>query len=136
MVQEHERAVGGWHAEWPTLAAAVQTTGAAVQSLATAVAALDVDAARMHANIESTNGAIFAERAVMLMAPTLGKARAHAVVTEALARSRATGEGFRDALAAMPDAVRVLGDDDLRTIDAPERYLGSAEALRRRLLSK
>ena len=27
MVQEHERAVGGWHAEWPTIAAAVQTTG-------------------------------------------------------------------------------------------------------------
>ena len=35
-----------------------------------------------------------------------------------------------------PDAVRALSHDDLRTIDAPERYLGSAEALRRRLLSK
>ena len=30
MVQEHERGVGGWHAEWPTLAATVQTTGSAL----------------------------------------------------------------------------------------------------------
>ena len=36
MVQEHERAVGGWHAEWPTIAAAVQTTGSALAAMADA----------------------------------------------------------------------------------------------------
>jgi 3-carboxy-cis,cis-muconate cycloisomerase len=138
MLQEHERAVGGWHAEWPTIAAAVQTAGAAVQSLANAAGGLIVDTDRMRSNIESTKGAVFAERAmIMLLASgAIGKDAAHALVTDALARSRTTGEGFREALSAIPDAARILSPDDLRTIDAPEAYLGSAEALRRRLLSK
>ncbi len=65
MVQEHERAVGGWHAEWPTIAAAVQTTGSALEAMAGLAAGLSVDPDRMRANIERTNGAIFAERAMM-----------------------------------------------------------------------
>ena len=43
MVQEHERAVGGWHAEWPTVAAVVQTTGAAVAAAAQVLEGLSVD---------------------------------------------------------------------------------------------
>ncbi|HEY7496996.1 MAG TPA: 3-carboxy-cis,cis-muconate cycloisomerase [Vicinamibacterales bacterium] len=136
MVQEHERSAGGWHAEWPTLASVVQTAGAAVQSLATAAAALTVDPDRMRSNIDSTRGAIFAERAMTLMAGTLGKETAQAIVGKALARTREEGIGFREALAAIPEAANALAGDELRTLDVPEAYLGSAETLRRRLLSK
>jgi 3-carboxy-cis,cis-muconate cycloisomerase len=52
MVQEHERAVGGWQAEWPTLAALVQATGAASEAMADVAAGLTVDAERMRANME------------------------------------------------------------------------------------
>jgi 3-carboxy-cis,cis-muconate cycloisomerase len=135
MIQEHERAVGGWHAEWPTVAAVVQTAGAAVQAIAGAAQGLTVDSARMRSNLESTRGVVFAERATLLMAGSIGKDKARQLVEKALARSRDTGERFRDALMAIPDAAGALGDD-LRTIDAPEHYLGSAETLRRRLLSK
>ena len=40
MVQEHERSVGGWHAEWPTVAHIVQATGSALAALADAASAL------------------------------------------------------------------------------------------------
>ena len=40
MVQEHERAVGGWHAEWPTIAAAIQTTGSALAAMVDVVGRL------------------------------------------------------------------------------------------------
>ncbi len=136
MVQEHERSVGGLHAEWPTIAAVVQAAGAAVQSLAGAASGMTVDAARMRSNIESTKGEIFAERAMMLMSGSVGKDAAKDIVARALARSRETGEGFRAALSALPEAAAVLSPDDLRTLDAPEAYLGSAEILRRRLLSQ
>src|SRR5688500_19866353 len=47
MVQEHERGVGGWHAEWPVIAAAVQTTGVAAATLADVVQGLEIDTARI-----------------------------------------------------------------------------------------
>ena len=135
MVQEHERAVGGWHAEWPTIAAAVQTTGSALEALAGLAAELSVDPDRMRANIERTNGAIFAERAMMILAPALGKELANRLVSAALAQSRETGKSFREALMSAPDVVRAIPADELRTFDVPENYLGVAETLRTRLLA-
>ncbi len=135
MVQEHERAVGGWHAEWPTIAAAVQTTGSALAAMADAAGELSVDPDRMRANIEKTNGAVFAERAMMLMTPSMGKESAHKLVSDALARSRDTGKRFREALMEMPEVARAIPADVLTTIDVPEDYLGAAEILRTQLLN-
>ena len=43
MVQEHERAVGGWQAEWPVVASVVQSTGVAIASMAEVAEGLSVD---------------------------------------------------------------------------------------------
>ena len=53
MVQEHERSVGGWQAEWPTLAALIQATGAASDALADVAEGLSVDRDRMRRNMEA-----------------------------------------------------------------------------------
>jgi 3-carboxy-cis,cis-muconate cycloisomerase len=135
MLQEHERAVGGWHAEWPTIAAVVQGAGAAVHALADAVEGLTVDAARMRDNIDRTNGAIFTERVVMLAAPHGGREAVQTLVKEALEIIRRDGVTLREALARLPDASRLLTADALKTIDVPEEYLGAAEELRVRLLN-
>ncbi len=127
MVQEHERAVGGWHAEWPTIAAAIQTTGSALAAMVEVVGGLSVNVDRMRANIESSNGAIFAERVTMLLIPSVGREAATRFVIEALNVSRESGKTFREALLGMPDITRVIPADQLRTIDAPEDYLGVAE---------
>jgi 3-carboxy-cis,cis-muconate cycloisomerase len=136
MVQEHERAVGGWHAEWPTIAATMQATGSALSAMADVVAELSVYPDRMRANIDATGGAVFAERVMVLMTGSVGKESAHLLVSDALARSRETGTTFREALMAMPDVVRVISADELQTIDVPEEYLGAAETLRVRLLEQ
>ena len=133
MVQEHERAVGGWHAEAATLSATVKTTGSAVAALTQVVEAMLVDPERMRANIESTGGSVFAERALVLMAPKLGKPRASTIVADALARSSASGALFRDALAENSDARKALGSA-LPKLDEPQSYLGAAEHFRKRLL--
>ena len=135
MVQEHDRAVGGWHAEWPTVAAVVQAAGAGLAALAAAIEGLTVDADRMRANIERTRGAVFAERFVMLTASRLGRDKAEALVRQALDTARARGQTFKQALADLPDAVAALSPQELQTIDDPNAYLGAAEALRQRLLS-
>ena len=73
MVQEHERAAGGWHAEWPTVAHVVQATGSALVALADAASELSVDVKQMRANLDRTDGVIFAERAMALLLAPLGK---------------------------------------------------------------
>ena len=51
MTQEHERAAGAWHAEWSALSTALAATGGAAASLRRSLTGLEVDAARMRANI-------------------------------------------------------------------------------------
>jgi len=114
MVQEHERAAGGWQAEWPAIEGIVQAAGVALESMAEVAEGLNVDSARMRRNIEATHGAVFAERAMMMLASDMGRDAAHKLVEEAV---RKTGS-----------------PPDLPGLQTPEDYLGSAEAFRRRLL--
>jgi 3-carboxy-cis,cis-muconate cycloisomerase len=114
MVQEHERAAGGWQAEWPIVYGIVQSAGVALENMVELAGGLTVDVDRMRANIERTRGAVFAERAVLILAPDLGREAARRKVEAAL---QDTG---------MPP--------DLPGLRTPEEYLGSAEEFRRRLL--
>jgi 3-carboxy-cis,cis-muconate cycloisomerase len=134
MVQEHERGVGGWQAEWPILSQAIQATGVAAASMAEVAEGLTVDAARMRANIESTRGLIFAEKAMMLLAPKVGRDVAHKIVEEASRRSIAEGRRLAEVLADMPEVTRHLDAATIQRLEVPEEYLGCAEAFRRRLL--
>jgi 3-carboxy-cis,cis-muconate cycloisomerase len=59
MTQEHERGVGGWHAEAITLADIVQTTGSALAGAADVAEHLTVDADRMRRNLEAARGTVF-----------------------------------------------------------------------------
>ena len=135
MVQEHERALGGWHAEWPTIASAVQTTGSALMAMADVADGLQVFPDRMRDNIERTKGTVFAERAMVLLSPGAGKDVAHQMVTEALEQVRSTGRTFRETLSAVRGIDQWITADELSTIDRPEEYLGAAEELRVALLA-
>jgi 3-carboxy-cis,cis-muconate cycloisomerase len=123
MPQEHERAVGGWQSEWPTVAGVIQGTGSALAAIADAIEGLSVDPDRMRANLEATRGAVFAEKVVMLLAPRMGRAAAQSAVAEAL-KASTLGEGLAS----------LLTPKELETLDRPEDYLGAAETFRRRLL--
>lgn len=133
MVQEHERGVGGWQAEWPTLAAVVQATGLAAASMAEAAEGLTVDAARMLANIEATRGAIFAERAVTLLGASLGRDAAHQLLEQATRRSAAQKRRLVEVLEEIPEITAVIPVDVLRGLDTPADYLGVASEFRKRL---
>jgi 3-carboxy-cis,cis-muconate cycloisomerase len=134
MVQEHERSIGGWHAEWPTVVEIVKATGAALASMATTIEGLTVSADTMRRNIEQTRGTIFAERAVMMLAGVLERDSAQRLVQQAVERSRTSGRRLAEELADTPEVTNVLTPEVLASLENPAEYLGSAEALRRRLL--
>jgi 3-carboxy-cis,cis-muconate cycloisomerase len=134
MPQEHERGVGGWHAEAATVSAAVQATGAALASMADVIEALSVDPERMRANIGATGGVVFAERVMMLLAPKLGREPAQRIVAGAIDAARRGGRPFAEALAADAEVAKALEPADLSNLSSPDAYLGVAEQLRLRLL--
>jgi 3-carboxy-cis,cis-muconate cycloisomerase len=136
MLQEHERGVGGWQAEWPVVAAVVQSTGVAIASMAEVAGGLSVDAQKMHLNIENTNGAIFAERAMMLLGAKLGRDVAHKVVEAAVRKSVKEGRHLAAVLAETAEVTTRLGRAELEELETPEQYLGSAEAFRKALASE
>jgi 3-carboxy-cis,cis-muconate cycloisomerase len=131
MPQEHERAAGGWQSEWQTVAEVVQATGSALAALADGVDGLSVRPERMRANLEATGGTVFAEKAAMLMASSIGRTSAQRVAANAV-RARTLREG----LTAEPDAARLLTPEQIENIDRPEDYLGGAEIFRKRLLQQ
>lgn len=128
MPQEHERALGGWQAEWDTIPELVGATAGAAAAIAESLERLVVDPARMRANLEASGGLILAEAVAMRLAPQLGKQEAHTLVEQAARRAAAERRPFRDVLAGDPAVAAIL---DRRAIDealSPERYLGSTSA--------
>jgi len=96
---------------------------------------LSVDAGKMHLNIENANGAIFAERAMMLLGAKLGRDIAHKVVETAVRKSAQEGRNLAAILAETPEVATHLNSAELKDLETPEQYLGSAEAFREALTS-
>ncbi len=135
LVQEHERALGGWQAEWPVVSAVIQTTGLAAAAMAEVAEGLAVDPARMRANIEATQGVVFAERAAMLLGKKLGRPAAHKILEDAARRSAEQRQKLSEVLGEMPEARDHVEPAALRELEIPEQYLGVAEQFQDRLLA-
>ena len=84
MAQEHERAVGGWQAEWAAIPDLFRFTASAVERMRQAVGGLQVDPARMSANLGLTRGLIMAEPLTMALAPHVGRPEAQRIVQAAV----------------------------------------------------
>ncbi|HYD08064.1 MAG TPA: hypothetical protein VEC60_20180, partial [Reyranella sp.] len=104
MVQEHERALGGWQSEWPTIAGLCETLGSAVEAMKEVAPSLAIDADAIQANMDATEAAVFAERATFLLAEKMGKAKAAAIVEQALVK----GGSF---IAALGQLEKELADE-------------------------
>jgi 3-carboxy-cis,cis-muconate cycloisomerase len=130
MVQEHERGVGGWHSEWPTVSAAVQATGVAAASIAEIAEGLSVDSARMRENLTATGGTIYAEKAMILLTAKLGRDEAHQLLEEAARKAVTHHRQLVEVLGEMPEVTKHLNPAALNQLAVAEDYLGSADIFR------
>jgi 3-carboxy-cis,cis-muconate cycloisomerase len=126
MVQEHERGLGGWHAEWETLPEIVSLSAGALGQMAEVVPKLEIDAERMRENLESTQGLIFAEAVSMALAEKMGKAAAHEFVEVACQKARSEKRHLRDVLLGDGRAKAHLSVADVDRLFDPAKYLGMA----------
>jgi len=127
MMQEDERGLGGWHAEWETLPDIVQLTAGAIHHLATIVPNLEVDVQRMRTNLDLTQGLIFAEAVSMALGEKIGRAQAHEIVEAACTRARKEKRELRTILSADPKVGAQLSTGDVDRLFDPRNYLGAAE---------
>jgi 3-carboxy-cis,cis-muconate cycloisomerase len=133
--QEHERGLGGWHAEWETLPEIFLLTSGALHQMAEAIEGLTVDPRRMRENIEATKGLVMAEAVTMALGARIGRDEAHHVVEAACRRAVEEGAHLRDVLGREPVVTGEFTADQLDRLFLPEAYLGVAEALVRRSLA-
>jgi 3-carboxy-cis,cis-muconate cycloisomerase len=134
MGQEHERAAGGWQAEWTAIPALFRFTAGAVARVRAAVQGLQVDPERMRANLALGGGLLMAESVTMTLAAQIGRPAAQRLV-KAVAGRVSGGGTFREALLGDEQVRAVLSPDAIDQALDPAGYLGSADALIDRALA-
>ena len=134
--QEHERGLGGWQLEWETVPELFRLTGAAAAHVGGALRGLEVDPARMRANLDAGGGALVAERIALALAPALGRADAQERVEAACRRALAPGAKLLDELAADSAIAARLPRAELEALLDPADYLGASGELVERALAR
>jgi len=136
LAQEHERGLGGWHAEWETLPEICTLTAGALAQLTQVVAGLEIHADRMTANLGATQGLIFAEAVSMALATRLGKQKAHELVEHACRLAIEQKCALLDVLARDAQVAANLSRAELENLFDPVASLGLAEQLVDRALKE
>jgi 3-carboxy-cis,cis-muconate cycloisomerase len=136
MLQEHERAAGGWQAEWRAVPDLFRFAGGSADAVARALGGLVADERRMAANLTLGGGQIMAEALTMALADRVGRDAAYRLVEAACERAAGAGAELRDAAEADEQIRAALPDDAIARALDPVRYVGSAGAFIDRALAE
>ncbi|SNT36996.1 3-carboxy-cis,cis-muconate cycloisomerase [Noviherbaspirillum humi] len=135
MVQEHERALGGWQAEWDTLPEIAGLTAAVLQQMVQVAAGLGVSEDRLKQNLDATHGQILAEAVTLALGAKMGRLAAHKLVEKACQAASAGGRHLREVLGADPAIAAELSPSDLDRLLDPANYTGQSAAFVERVLA-
>jgi 3-carboxy-cis,cis-muconate cycloisomerase len=128
MVQEHERALGGWQAEWEALPDLARLTAGALANIVGIVPSMEVNVERLAHNLDATNGLVLGEAVMLALGDAIGRLDAHKLVEGASKASVANGTSLFDELAANETVTRHLSQDQLKQLLDPANYVGQAQA--------
>jgi 3-carboxy-cis,cis-muconate cycloisomerase len=134
-VADHERSTGPWEIEWIALPEIFLLASGALSQSRRLLDGIQIDAERMRANLDMTNGLIVSEAVMMGLGPHLGRQRAHDLVYDICRRVAASGEPLLDALAENPEISPHLSRAELAKLTDPKNYLGLAGPMIDRVLA-
>lgn len=136
MVQEHERGLGGWHAEWESLPQLVMLAAGALHTAADLIAGLQVFPQQMQHNLKLTDGLIMAEAVTMALGETIGRQQAHQHIEKQCHQALAQGLTLLEVLLDDPVVMANLTAQRLHELLEPQQYLGSARIFTQRVLQQ
>jgi 3-carboxy-cis,cis-muconate cycloisomerase len=128
MVQEHERALGGWQAEWDALPDLARLAGGALANIEQIAAGLDVNIERLAANLEVTHGLILGEAVMLALGDRIGRLDAHHLVERASKAAVQSGQSLFEVLSADSNVTQHLPVAQLKRLLDPAQYVGQAHA--------
>jgi 3-carboxy-cis,cis-muconate cycloisomerase len=128
MVQEHERALGGWQAEWEALPDLARLTAGALSNIVGIVPSMEVNVERLARNLDVTNGLILGEAVMLALGDAIGRLDAHKLVEGASKASVANGTSLFDELCSNETVTRHVSQDQLKSLLDPANYVGQAQA--------
>ena len=109
----HERPAGAWHGEWAVLPQLFGLAAGAVREAGNLAAGLEVDRARMLANLNQTRGLIYADAVAATLARIIGAEKAHHLVEQGADQVRVTGRDLQAILPSLADWPKDLAPDQL-----------------------
>jgi len=136
MQQEHERGLGKWQVEWETIPEIFRLCSGALDKMNELITGLQVDSARMSANLELTRGLIYAEAASMALAADLGKQPAHSLVERLCRVAIADRKHLREVLAEDQEVTQILSKSAIERLFDPNQYLGNSYSSIDRVLAR
>ncbi|HEY6293978.1 MAG TPA: 3-carboxy-cis,cis-muconate cycloisomerase [Terriglobia bacterium] len=134
MVQEHERGLGGWQAEWEVLPEICLLTAGALSRITQVLDGLEVHEAKMAGNLEATHGLILSEAVAVALGKHLGRPAAHRLVERACHRALAENRHLLPVLVEDEEVRAHLSPEEMERLLDPKNYIGLAESLVDRVL--
>jgi 3-carboxy-cis,cis-muconate cycloisomerase len=134
-VQEHERGLGGWQAEWETLPEICMLTSGALSHLVQILDRLEIHEDAMTRNLDATHGLLMAEAVAVALAKHIGRMPAHRLIERASHQAIESGELFRDVLVNEKELSKHLTAEEIDHLLDPRNYTGSAEFMVDRVLN-
>lgn len=128
MVQEHERALGAWHAEWLAIPEIFQLCAGSLERANDVLENMQVNPEAMQRNLECTDGLIMAEAVMMALASKIGRLNAHHVVEQACQQAVAEQTHLKNILSQLDEVKDHFTTSDLDALFKPESYLGNIQA--------
>jgi 3-carboxy-cis,cis-muconate cycloisomerase len=136
MIADHERSTGPWEIEWIVLPEAFCLMAGALKQTRFVLEGLEVDAAKMRANIDMTNGLLMSEAVMMGLGRYIGREYAHDLVYDLCREAIRTNRPLLDLLAAHPEINRHLDRPALEALCDPANYLGQSGVMVDRVLAR
>jgi 3-carboxy-cis,cis-muconate cycloisomerase len=92
------------------------------------VAGLEIDPARLAANLDATRGLVLGEAVMLALGDAIGRLDAHHLVEQASREALQSGRTLHDVLAADPRVSAQLSPEALQRLFDPAYYVGAAHA--------
>ncbi|MCP2004422.1 UNVERIFIED_ORG: 3-carboxy-cis,cis-muconate cycloisomerase [Buttiauxella agrestis ATCC 33320] len=134
--QQHERALGGWQAEWETLPELITLSGGVMQTALDLIVGMQVNTEKMRANLDITHGLIMAESVTLALATSLGKQAAHHLVEQLCHRALDENQPLAALLAQHPQVASYLSLTQIEHLLDPQQALGSNNTFINQVLAR
>ncbi len=134
-VADHERSTGPWEIEWIVLPEAFCLLADALKQARYVVEGLEVDEAKMRANLDMTNGLVVSEAVMMGLGRYIGREYAHDLVYDICREALRQNRPLSELLAENDEITRHVSRDQLAAWCDPANYLGQAGVMVDRVLA-